>query len=191
MERHPLNMGPERLRKRQTHPPLFDGNLDSGSLHLQQVLIHRQENKHPNLTFLRHDLSEHPAIIPEVRCMVGFEGSVLCVVSASQDAFCKVDSTRFPFDVQNCTLRIGSWVHSGEQLSIDLSNPAISLEDYKDNGEYKLIKATAVKNVGKYKCCPNDTYPSLMFTFTMKRSSGVLVASVFIPALGIFFCCYP
>lgn len=52
------------------------------------------------------------------------------------------------------------------------------------NGEWKLEVVKVFKNVGKYECCPKDTFPSIQITFKIKRLSGAHTASVIIPTLG-------
>ncbi|RZB54416.1 nicotinic acetylcholine receptor alpha 9 subunit, partial [Asbolus verrucosus] len=118
-------------------------------------------------------------------CVVSNVGQVVCVPPTHQTSLCVGDLTRYPFDTQNCTIRFGSWVHSGEEIDIQLAKPPVSTGDLVPNGEWTLVDKQAVKHAGKFKCCPNSTYPSVFYIFQIKRMVGAHVASVILPAIAL------
>lgn len=105
--------------------------------------------------------------------------------STSHSTICTSDLTKFPFDTHNCTVRFGSWVHSGEELDLQISKDALNTDDLIYNGEWDLIDTNVFKHPGIYKCCPNNTYPSINYSFKIQRISGAHTASVILPAFGI------
>ena len=43
-------------------------------------------------------------------------GEVLWIPPARLTSMCKLDMTYFPFDVQECKIKIGSWTYDGNQV---------------------------------------------------------------------------
>lgn len=50
---------------------------------------------------------------------------------------CYIDVRWFPFDVQKCDLKFGSWTHSG--WLIDLQMLEADISNYISNGEWDLV----------------------------------------------------
>lgn len=132
----------------------------------------------------RRDQGGDPSAIGTVTCVVSSEGQVVCVPPSHHNSLCVADLTKYPFDTHNCTIRFGSWVHSGEELDIRVAKPGISTEDLVPNGEWALADTNVIKHPGKFKCCPNNTYPSINFSFKIKRVAGAHTATVILPAIG-------
>ncbi|KAG8234691.1 hypothetical protein J437_LFUL015345 [Ladona fulva] len=118
-------------------------------------------------------------------CVVYSTGIVLCVPTLKWSAQCKANLQQWPFDQQNCTMTIGSWSQSGEQLDINLKDQGIGLEDFASNREWELLKSSAKKEVTKYSSAPNSTYQSIDFHFHIKRHADAYAATVIIPSLAI------
>jgi len=47
------------------------------------------------------------------------DGTVMWIPPALFRSSCSIDITHFPFDVQTCRLKIGSWTYDGFKLDID------------------------------------------------------------------------
>jgi hypothetical protein len=150
------------------------------SIHLSDVDIWM-----PDISvYNRRDQGGDPSAIGTVTCVVSSEGQVVCVPPSHHNSLCVADLTKYPFDTHNCTIRFGSWVHSGEELDIRVAKPGISTEDLVPNGEWALADTNVIKHPGKFKCCPNNTYPSINFSFKIKRVAGAHTATVILPAIG-------
>ena len=50
--------------------------------------------------------------------VVSHEGSVLWIPQAIFRSSCHIDITHFPFDVQSCSLKFGSWTYDGFKLDL-------------------------------------------------------------------------
>lgn len=50
---------------------------------------------------------------------------------------CNVDVRWFPFDIQRCELKFGSWTYDGWLLDLQMNNADIS--SFMPNGEWDLI----------------------------------------------------
>jgi len=55
-------------------------------------------------------------------CVVQHDGSVLWIPTALFMSTCQIDITNFPFDVQECNLKFGSWTYDGYKLDISFYN---------------------------------------------------------------------
>ncbi|XP_060520186.1 acetylcholine receptor subunit alpha-like [Cylas formicarius] len=136
----------------------------------------------PDLSvYNRKDQSGEAGVIELTTCAVSYKGLVLCVPPVHTEALCVPNLRRYPFDVQNCTVRFGSWVHKGEEVNLTVLKPAVNTDDLMSNGEWELLGATGIRHSGNYACCPNVTYPSVDIAFEIKRHSGAHAASVLLP----------
>jgi len=54
----------------------------------------------------------------EAMCVVQYDGSVLWIPPAIFMSTCQIDITNFPFDIQTCKLKFGSWTYDGFKLDI-------------------------------------------------------------------------
>ena len=54
----------------------------------------------------------------EATCVVDHDGGVLWIPPAIFMSTCQIDITNFPFDVQECMLKFGSWTYDGYKLDI-------------------------------------------------------------------------
>ena len=85
----------------------------------------------------------------------------------------------FPFDTQTCTIKVGPWTHTRDE--IDIKN-RIPLEDpldgevvldpgtYYPSSEWEMVSATARINEMKYECC-EELYQDVTLTLVQKRYS--------------------
>lgn len=132
----------------------------------------------------RRSQEGNAGVLSSTSCIVSSDGTVICVPPSSQTSVCVSDLSKYPFDVHNCTVRFGSWVHSGEEIDLAITKPGISKEDLISNGEWEMIGSNVYKHPGKFKCCPNNTYPSINFSFKIRRLTGAHTASAVLPAIG-------
>lgn len=139
----------------------------------------------PDLALYNSDIaSSHNEFCKSANCVISSAGVVSCIPPCSHDAKCSSDHKRFPFDTQNCTLHIGTWVNSGEEIDYDVKKSIISENDLtSQDREYRLIKATYKRNPGNF-TDTKETYPSLLFSFLLQRHSAVHGATLLVTALS-------
>jgi len=58
----------------------------------------------------------------DAMAVVESDGTVLWIPPALFRSSCSIDITQFPFDVQTCDLKFGSWTYDGFNLDIDFYN---------------------------------------------------------------------
>ncbi|NP_001166023.1 nicotinic acetylcholine receptor alpha 9 subunit precursor [Nasonia vitripennis] len=129
------------------------------------------------------DMETSQTGIPETLCQLSHTGSVICLPSIKYKTLCESDFTYWPYDKQTCTLRMGSWTHTGEEISFDFKNSSIDMSNYRENNEWKILNYTASKKNPKYSCCPNETFPSLLLDFELARHPTMLHAAYITPAV--------
>ena len=63
---------------------------------------------------------------------------------------CAIDVTYFPFDMQTCSLKFGSWASSSEEITMCPENSTGKSDQYVDNGEWDLIDVNSKRSVVQY-----------------------------------------
>nr|XP_046249491.1 neuronal acetylcholine receptor subunit alpha-7a [Scatophagus argus] len=95
---------------------------------------------------------------------------------------CHIDVRWFPFDVQRCDLKFGSWTYGG--WSLDLEMMEADITGYIANGEWDLVEVPGQKNQRSYECC-EETYPDVTFTVVMRRRTLYYGLNLLIPCVLI------
>ncbi|KPP58651.1 neuronal acetylcholine receptor subunit alpha-7-like [Scleropages formosus] len=107
---------------------------------------------------------------------------------------CYIDVRWFPFDVQKCDLKFGSWTYNGWLL--DLQMLAVDISTYISNGEWDLVDMVCPypywdskgvpgkRNELYYDCC-KEPYPDVTFTVTMRRRTLYYGLNLLIPCVLI------
>ncbi|XP_015424583.1 PREDICTED: neuronal acetylcholine receptor subunit alpha-7 [Myotis davidii] len=100
---------------------------------------------------------------------------------------CYIDVRWFPFDVQQCKLKFGSWSYGG--WSLDLQMQEADISGYIPNGEWDLIGIPGKRSERFYECC-KEPYPDVTFTVTIRRRTlyyglNLLIPCVLISALAL------
>ncbi|KAM8763046.1 neuronal acetylcholine receptor subunit alpha-7a isoform 1-T1 [Acanthopagrus schlegelii] len=95
---------------------------------------------------------------------------------------CHIDVRWFPFDVQKCELKFGSWTYGG--WSLDLKMLEADITGYIANGEWDLVEVPGRTNKRVYDCCP-EPYPDVTFTVVMRRRTLYYGLNLLIPCVLI------
>ena len=74
--------------------------------------------------------------------MVQHDGSVLWIPPAIFMSTCQIDITNFPFDVQSCRLKFGSWTYDGFKLDISFYDDLEEVCHWNDNDVFGLTLST-------------------------------------------------
>uniref|UniRef100_A0A2K6A927 Cholinergic receptor nicotinic alpha 7 subunit n=1 Tax=Mandrillus leucophaeus TaxID=9568 RepID=A0A2K6A927_MANLE len=131
--------------------------------------------------YLQWNVSEYPGV-KTVRFPDG-KLHFLCPLPSS----CYIDVRWFPFDVQHCKLKFGSWSYGG--WSLDLQMQEADTSGYIPNGEWDLVGIPGKRSEKFYECC-KEPYPDVTFTVTMRRRTlyyglNLLIPCVLISALAL------
>ena len=91
------------------------------------------------------------------------------------------DVTYFPFDLQNCTFRFGSWTLDNTKLRILKVNSPMLDSGFKSPGWEVIKKETKVREV-RYNGYPN-AYTEITFSFTFLRKPLYYVVIAVVPCI--------
>lgn len=117
-----------------------------------------------------------------------YNGTVIYVPLNSFDAICSPDATRYPYDEVTCTIIVGSWTHSTENIRLLTDGNAKVIVEYLDTKQtqgWELVSNSIVSKEKIYDCCPNDPYQSLEYNFVIKRKAPSAVFAITVPAILI------
>lgn len=110
----------------------------------------------------------------DVDVLLRFDGKCQWIPPIIYQSRCQTDMINFPFDIQNCSLKFGSWVHSTDYIDIKLHESPVDLSEYSENPEFSLIETAAVRKIRKYECCPKE-YTDIFFHLVLRRRSEFYV----------------
>ncbi|XP_041363747.1 neuronal acetylcholine receptor subunit alpha-10-like [Gigantopelta aegis] len=125
-------------------------------------------------------LDEHRKVL----CVFEHTGSILWMPQAVYRSSCPIDVTKFPFDVQNCTLKFGSWTYDGDQLDLKFldNKNYIDLTAYVESNSWIIIDVPAIRNVKKYTCCPG-TFIDLRYYLIFQRRATLYNYILILPCV--------
>ncbi|XP_063041883.1 cholinergic receptor, nicotinic, alpha 11 [Engraulis encrasicolus] len=117
-----------------------------------------------------------------------FKTNVLCNASGYCEylppgifmSTCNVDVRWFPFDIQKCELKFGSWTFDGWLL--DLQMTEADLSGYMPNGEWDLVGVPGTRSEVFYDCC-KEPYPDVTFVVTIRRRTLYYALNLLIPCM--------
>ncbi|XP_046373231.2 neuronal acetylcholine receptor subunit alpha-10-like [Haliotis rufescens] len=144
---------------------------------------------------LYNNAAEYTDGLMPANAMVASDGNVFWPVPTKLQSSCKVDVTYFPFDIQRCRLKFGSWTYDGYQVDITNRTTEVDLSNYVVNGEWELIRIKIVRNVVRYACC-DEPFPDVTFYVTIRRRTlyymyNVVFPCVMMSALTLLVFCLP
>uniref|UniRef100_A0A673IMT7 Neuronal acetylcholine receptor subunit alpha-7 n=1 Tax=Sinocyclocheilus rhinocerous TaxID=307959 RepID=A0A673IMT7_9TELE len=93
---------------------------------------------------------------------------------------CNVDVRWFPFDIQKCELKFGSWTFDGWLLDLQMNEADIS--GYMPNGEWDLVGVPGTRNELYYDCC-KEPYPDVTFVVTIRRRTLYYALNLLVPCV--------
>ena len=126
-------------------------------------------------------------------------------------SYCSIDIQYYPFDIQNCTLKFGTWTYYGALVNLQfLTNNESAvlergwdLEDYTPSIEWEILSRVpsihtegkawlcvlhsdlrAIRHEKVYACCV-EVYLDLTFTCTIQRKPLFYIVNLIVPCVNI------
>ncbi|XP_062328173.1 neuronal acetylcholine receptor subunit alpha-5 isoform X1 [Osmerus eperlanus] len=118
------------------------------------------------------------------KAVVRYDGTIVWTPPANYKSACTIDVTFFPFDLQNCSMKFGSWTYDGSQVDILLEDFHVDKRDYFDNGEWEIVKATGSRSFRTDDSC---SYPFITYSFIIRRMPLFYTLFLIIPCIGLSF----
>ncbi|KAJ6649282.1 Neuronal acetylcholine receptor subunit alpha-7 [Pseudolycoriella hygida] len=137
----------------------------------------------PDLQLFNSDLaSVQTSSCKTSNCLIASSGQVSCIPPCLHSARCAGDFSAWPFDTQNCTMHVGTWINAADEIDFKVSKTVIPESDLESQDmSWKLIKVTYMRRHGNYST--TKQYPSVMFSFLLERHSSEQAAVFLVPAL--------
>ncbi|XP_050081988.1 neuronal acetylcholine receptor subunit beta-3-like isoform X2 [Anopheles aquasalis] len=101
-------------------------------------------------------------------CKVNKLGKVLCLPACQYEAFCASNTANWPFDSQNCSMSLGTWVEDVEKIKINETSQITTYYIEVSHSEWKMVSANA-----RHFLYDNDTYPTVEYTFLLERHIAI------------------
>lgn len=157
---------------------------DYGNLQLVHLADH--EIWQPDLFLYNSAVSSAVGHYANTHFLVYPNGEVLWVPPCQFTVLCNLNLKYWPFDVQTCTLKFGSWTYSGDLIDLELYGNSTEIEDdlMIDSTEWDLVSTSMEKNIIYYTCC-EEPYPYILGNITISRRSPSYKAVIVTPAFAI------
>ncbi|XP_070568556.1 neuronal acetylcholine receptor subunit alpha-10-like isoform X2 [Ptychodera flava] len=95
---------------------------------------------------------------------------------------CKIYVKYFPFDVQACRMKFGSWTYDSFQINLTNSSTEPDLHEYVRNEQWALVHAQTDRHVLFYECCP-ERYIDVTFSLCLRRKPMYYIYNLIIPCV--------
>ncbi|CAF4478627.1 unnamed protein product [Rotaria socialis] len=126
------------------------------------------------------------------KAQIRFDGTVQWNPPMIYKSYCSIDIQYYPFDIQNCTLKFGTWTYYGSLVNLQFLTKHQSaifergwdLEDYTPSIEWEILNLRAIRHEKVYSCCV-DVYLDLTFTCTIKRKPLFYIVNLIVPCVNI------
>ncbi|XP_070810003.1 neuronal acetylcholine receptor subunit alpha-5 [Pituophis catenifer annectens] len=118
------------------------------------------------------------------KAIVKHDGTIVWTPPANYKSSCTIDVTYFPFDLQNCSMKFGSWTYDGSQVDIILVDEEVDKRDFFDNGEWEIVTATGIRRNRTDGSC---WYPFITYSFIIRRLPLFYTLFLIIPCIGLSF----
>lgn len=120
----------------------------------------------------------------DTKIIVSSDGTATWLSPILIKSSCKINVKYFPWDMQTCYLKFGSWTFNGLKLDLDFYNEkrGADLSTFTLNGEWDLLSVDAKKNVVYYGCCA-EPYPDITFEIKIKRRTLFYVNNLIVPCI--------
>jgi nicotinic acetylcholine receptor len=129
-------------------------------------------------------------------------------------SYCSIDIEYFPFDIQQCYMKFGTWTYHGELINLEhiynkntnstddkdfnerkessmskklyVVEHGIDMTDYYQSVEWDVLSVPAQKNIKFYDCCL-EPYFDIYFNITIRRKTLFYTVNLIIPCVSISF----
>ena len=139
----------------------------------------------------------------QTKAIVYHTGKIVWEPPVIYKSYCPIDVEYFPFDIQECFLKISSWTYHGDEMDLQhlcngsvvnteadpekaevIIQRGIDLTDYYYNVEWDILNVTAMKRVKFYPCC-DEPYPDITFNLTLRRRTLFYSLNLIMPCVSI------
>ncbi|KAK7939292.1 hypothetical protein WMY93_002618 [Mugilogobius chulae] len=102
-------------------------------------------------------------------------------------SYCEIIVLHFPFDLQNCSMKLGTWTYDGKLVVINPDSDRPDLSHFMESGEWVMKDFRSWKHQVFYSCCPDTPYLDITYHFLMLRLPLYFIVNVIIPCMLFSF----
>ncbi|XP_046847519.1 neuronal acetylcholine receptor subunit alpha-10-like isoform X1 [Xenia sp. Carnegie-2017] len=118
----------------------------------------------------------------KTRVVVHNNGRVQWMGPINLRTSCKMDMRMYPYDVQTCRLKVGSWMHHGSDLDVKPESYVMDISKSASNLLWKVVGSRVERNVQFYPCCL-EPFPDVTYIVKLERRSKSYGLYFIFPAL--------
>ncbi|XP_069113456.1 acetylcholine receptor subunit alpha-L1-like isoform X1 [Argopecten irradians] len=111
---------------------------------LTEILVSRNEVWTPDLLVENTAFGYHPLGIDQMLISLDSAGTLIWEPGIVMQTICEVNIAKYPFDSQNCAIRVMSWMHTNKSMIVVVEKNSVDITGYYPNGEWDLF-TTSVK----------------------------------------------
>uniref|UniRef100_A0A1A9WKY0 Neurotransmitter-gated ion-channel ligand-binding domain-containing protein n=1 Tax=Glossina brevipalpis TaxID=37001 RepID=A0A1A9WKY0_9MUSC len=128
----------------------------------------------PDIT-LFNSAGNEDDFVGDTQILLTFDGKFIWVPPVLYTAYCNLNLKLWPYDVQVCRLKIGSWTLTSIDSSFLNFKETMDYKDIVESSEWEIIDA-------RLEYLMNDYYNYIEYTFQLERRSSMYTAVIFTPA---------
>ncbi|KAJ8416880.1 hypothetical protein AAFF_G00327580 [Aldrovandia affinis] len=127
------------------------------------------------------------AIVHQTKVLLEHTGNITWNPPAIFKSYCEIIVLHFPFDVQNCSMKLGTWTYDGNLVRINPDSDRPDLSRFMKSGEWVMKDYRSWKHWVRYACCPETPYLDITYHFLMLRLPLYFIVNVIIPCMLFSF----
>nr|P14144.2 RecName: Full=Acetylcholine receptor subunit alpha [Natrix tessellata] len=121
------------------------------------------------------------AIDQFTKVLLNYTGHITWNPPAIFKSYCEIIVTYFPFDEQNCSMKLGTRTYDGTVVAIYPEGPRPDLSNYMQSGEWALKDYRGFWHSVNYSCCLDTPYLDITYHFILLRLPLYFIVNVIIP----------
>uniref|UniRef100_A0A673MWZ1 Cholinergic receptor nicotinic alpha 1 subunit n=1 Tax=Sinocyclocheilus rhinocerous TaxID=307959 RepID=A0A673MWZ1_9TELE len=127
------------------------------------------------------------AIVHETKVLLEHTGMITWTPPAIFRSYCEIVVLHFPFDLQNCSMKIGTWTYDGNLVIVNPDSDRPDLSNFMESGEWVMKDYRSWKHWVYYACCPDTPYLDITYHFLLLRLPLYFIVNVIIPCMLFSF----
>ncbi|XP_011308124.1 neuronal acetylcholine receptor subunit alpha-5 [Fopius arisanus] len=116
--------------------------------------------------------------VTDASCRLAYNGAIICIPSITYIVPCVPDYTYWPWDTHNCTLQLGAWGHSDQDITFG-EDTGLVIDRYRGTDQWKISLPLMNITTRTSKLSGNATFPIFTVSVLLTRTQTVL-KSVFV-----------
>ncbi|KAK6192070.1 hypothetical protein SNE40_003614 [Patella caerulea] len=88
----------------------------------------------------------------DINCVIFSTGNILCIPLVDIESFCPI--TNPTADTFNCSIKLGSWAYSCNQLNITRAESYVDVTAFQGGWRWQIVESSSNVTEKQYPCCP-------------------------------------